>query len=751
MLRASCSGHELVLPRDTGSGLLKRYSVEAQAKGCAAVLVAHEEVLKNLVSRSGHSSEGVTLNDYSGSTFDTEGIRWLILDNLNNIYAYPHGKFYTTLVLNKITQDNPTPTEAPFVYYEYYDHREWLLSQVENAVLIGVDIETERWAIDLPKMQAFCRARGVSDHGMHLTVMEGAKKNQPLTFIPMMDMVGYTLMLVNEQGRMHSVSFVIDVKSARDLADIRRINLSSPAKVMQNGGYDSTYFIRFACPLNNYLHDTFHMMHAWLAEMPRDLPYIGSIFMKNHMYWKDEVKTNRREYCAKDTYTTAWSYLFMQRAAPTWARENYRMEFKRLFPNMCCGLEGFLVDLKERDRLAIEYRDIRDEELTSLQNMVGQGFNPNSPKQVIKLFQALNEQKITATDKIAMRKLSDANPLNRILVDKIKAVRECGKKISTYINASLFCDRFLYEINSGGTDTARDASKASNLWVGSNVQNLDVKMRSMYIADPGYVLCASDGAQAESRTTGYISEDMMLIDAVENSPDFHSKNASLFFGIPFDELWDSELGKSLNKAIRDLSKRTNHGANYNMSAFMLLLTMGAKNVREAKRLLGLPIKMRLMQVCQFLLDSFDATYPDVRGKYYDELIVEATVTGMLKTPCDELPWVRKTFLVPSREKKDKSALNELVASKPQGLSALIIGKALFDFWYEWQIERNVVRLKCPVHDEIQYQIKENHPEHEAAGKALSELMSRSYTVRGRQLRIPCGLPNVGKRLSEVKD
>ena len=87
MLRASCSGHELVLPRDTGSGLLKRYSVEAQAKGCAAVLVAHEEVLKNLVSRSGHSSEGVTLNDYSGSTFDTEGIRWLILDNLNNIYA----------------------------------------------------------------------------------------------------------------------------------------------------------------------------------------------------------------------------------------------------------------------------------------------------------------------------------------------------------------------------------------------------------------------------------------------------------------------------------------------------------------------------------------------------------------------------------------------------------------------------------------------------------------------------------------
>ena len=272
----------------------------------------------------------------------------------------------------------------------------------------------------------------------------------------------------------------------------------------------------------------------------------------------------------------------------------------------------------------------------------------------------------------------------------------------------------------------------------------------MYLADDGYVLCSSDGAQAESRTTAYISEDFGLIDAVEHSPDFHSKNCSLFFGVPFDEIWDAETGKAKNKKLRDLSKRTNHGANYNMSQFMLMLTMGPKYVQEAKRLLGLPAKMRLLDVCEYLLNRFDDTYPSVRGKYYDEVIQEVLATGRLTIPCDEVPWTRLTFKRPSRDKKNKKDLNELVAHMPQGLSAKIIQRAWYKFWREWQILREVVRVKAPIHDEIVYQCKPDHPQFQAAGQALSEYMSAKYTVRGRTLVIPCDFPVIGKRLSEVK-
>jgi hypothetical protein len=43
------------------------------------------------------------------------------------------------------------------------------------------------------------------------------------------------------------------------------------------------------------------------------------------------------------------------------------------------------------------------------------------------------------------------------------------------------------------------------------------------------------------------------------------------------------------KDLRDLSKRTNHGANYNMGGSVMLDTMGPKRVAQAKLVLKLPI------------------------------------------------------------------------------------------------------------------------------------------------------------------
>ena len=87
---------------------------------------------------------------------------------------------------------------------------------------------------------------------------------------------------------------------------------------------------------------------------------------------------------------------------------------------------------------------------------------------------------------------------------------------------------------------------------------------------------------------------------------------------------------------------------------------------------------------------------------------------------------------------------------PQGLSAKIIQRAWYKFWREWQIIQNVVRVKAPIHDEIVYQCKPDHPQFTEAGQALSDYMSAKYTVRGRTLVIPCDFPVTGNRLNEVK-
>ena len=750
MLLPLLSNNEVFMVQKSDHTYISQYKMQAERKGCTNVIVSHTKVLQALVSRQGHDHTKATLSDYAGSVFHDSDINWLIIDKTKNIYGYEYGRYQTETWINKLTQEKRTPKESPFTYipWDSKDNMERLIELSEMSVLTGVDVETILFEPDPEKLAHIAKAHNTTTHGMW-TQVKGKNSKKLKDCIPIIDMVGYTFIIVNN-GKLESYSTAIPFDSSFNLEIIRRFNRSAAPKVMQNGGYDSTYFLRFNCPLHNYIYDTYTMMHSWLVEMPRDLGYIGSLFLHSFVYWKDEITEKRAEYCAKDTYVTAWAFLIMQKLAPTWARRNYVMNFKQVFPNMTCGADGFKVDTEERDRLAIEYKELADKELESLQKMVGGPFNPNSSPQVLKLFNAINFQKVEATDKIELRKLSDSHPLNRIMVDKIQTVREARKKISTYINATLFCDRLLYEVNSCGTDTGRDASKASNLWVGTQVQNLDNKMRSMYLADDGYVLCSSDGAQAESRTTAYISEDFGLIDAVEHSPDFHSKNCSLFFGVPFDEIWDVEAGKAKNKKLRDLSKRTNHGANYNMSQFMLMLTMGPKYVQEAKRLLGLPAKMRLLDVCEYLLNRFDDTYPSVRGKYYDEVIQEVLATGRLTIPCDEIPWTRLTFKRPSRDKKNKKDLNELVAHMPQGLSAKIIQRAWYKFWREWQILREVVRVKAPIHDEIVYQCKPDHPQFQAAGQALSEYMSAKYTVRGRTLVIPCDFPVIGKRLSEVK-
>lgn len=748
MLVAALAGHSIVYPRSSSSGLVNSYTMEAKKLGASAVVVAHVGLLHNLIARMGHSPARATLNDYRGSTFLVGDMKFLILDSLKNIYAYPYGKFLTKLWVNKLTQEVKTPTETPFNYVDFDGNEERLLELAEKSVIIGVDIETVKWNVDIAWWKSRCANNNVNDVGTW-TVSDAANQKKAKHFVPLIDMVGYTFIYPDSSGRLVSASTTIRFDDI-GVGWVRKFNNTKPPKAMQNGSYDSTYFVRFGCPLHNYLFDTFVMMHAWYSELPRDLGFIGSLFMKHHMYWKDEIDESRMEYCAKDTYTTAWAFLFMQRQAPTWARNNYKLKFKHIFLNLCCGLEGYRVDEVERDRLALHYRDMYDQELNELKEMVHPQFNPNSPQQVTKLLQAMVDFKVDGSDKISMRRCSAANPILSIIISKIAAVREASKKLSTYINADLFCGRLLYELNSSGTDTGRDASKASNLWVGTQAQNLDNKMRTMYVADPGYVLCASDGSQAESRTTGYIAQDLALIDSVENSPDFHSKNCSLFFGIPFEELWDTEKSKTLNKAMRDLAKRVNHGANYNMTEVMLLITMGVTNVRKAKELLGLPPRWSLVKTCAYLLDAFDKTYPKVRGSFQDEIIEEVNATHMLKIPCEELPWVRYTFKSPGRDKASKSDLNELVATKPQGLSALIIREGAFEFWMEWQIKRNVVRLKNLVHDEVQYQIPEDSPYIEEAGHSLSMSMSKEYTVHGRKLVIPCGDPLIGKRLSDVK-
>jgi hypothetical protein len=234
---------------------------------------------------------------------------------------------------------------------------------------------------------------------------------------------------------------------------------------------------------------------------------------------------------------------------------------------------------------------------------------------------------------------------------------------------------------------------------------------------------------------------------VSGTRDFHSVNASAFFGIPYEELFDDERGKTKNKPVRDTSKRTNHGANYNVGAFVLANTMGIKAVWEAKELLKLPFWDPL-DITEYLLVRFHMTYSGIKGMtevksrdvrkflnildnsasqeyklyapgtYYASIANSINVNNMLVSRAyhhdpalsyrDNLSraiphiekgdWTRYCFGDPVRNKLD---LNSYVAHPSQSLNAITLDKAFMRVFYEIALpEAEDVRLNAQIHDSI---------------------------------------------------
>jgi hypothetical protein len=253
--------------------------------------------------------------------------------------------------------------------------------------------------------------------------------------------------------------------------------------------------------------------------------------------------------------------------------------------------------------------------------------------------------------------------------------------------------------------------------------------------------------------------------------EYHSWNASAFFGVPYEQIYDEATGKKLNKKLRDLAKRTNHGANYNMGAFMMLSTMGPKMVAEAKRLLKL--WGSLTDVCEFLLGRYSATYPRVKGLWYSEIIKTIQMTKQLVSP---LGWTRVFFSTPS--KANKQALNAAVAHAPQNLSVGIVNREFYNLWRcqlyggyyasnphgkDWYLATpelyrvvdlvHAIRIKAQIHDSIFYQYRESRPD---VPELVNQLMTTAVNVKGadgitRQMIIPTDISAGKNRWSDLKD
>lgn len=663
------------------------FASKAKAANLDAAIVTDPELL-GLVMRAmptfkqgynkGGGAKKLTLNDYHGSFITLPGSRIgreqdldvLFLNPLSHLNTVPEAKFIFKRHISKITHPNKWFPQTEFTW-ELADasNIDNLYAQFRDAILMALDVETD--------------------------------EDSPLRTI---NCAGYCALFAD--GSTHTV--VIPIKSMWGVLWMRKFNELPAPKVLQGGLYDHCYYARYNSPVYNWLWDTQNLFHSWYSELPKRLDYIAAFCLRKVHFWKDDGKSgnlfDHYEYNGRDCWATLMACCALIMEMPDWAKRNYLEEFPVNFPALHTELDGLHINEFEFGASQAKVKAALIPHEQALAKWIGPNFNPGSSDQVKRLMRCLGGGDkngiVESSDEQHINALAAVHPLNEKILSEVLEVRGYRKLLSTYIVYDKFWNnRLYYKSNVAGTDTMRMAVTESSYWCGIpiNVMPRGPEVKSFISADPGWDgLCEGDFAQAEARCVGYISGCESLINLVESEYDYHAWNAQSFFGIPYNEIYDQQTGKTILKDIRDLSKRTNHGANYNMGAAVMLSTMGPKAVGKAKRVLKLPVGWTLLEVCGYLLRQYEKTYPEVKVDWQEWIKRTIALTHKLVSP---LGWTRYFFGNPMA---NKPALNAAVAHGPQNLNVNILNRAYYKIWRRsvYGDLRGIYRIKAQIHDSI---------------------------------------------------
>lgn len=697
-------------------------------KGITGVFTTNTHLLSKLLTTKGNPKSNPSLDNYAGSYFTYDGIDFVFIHPLKQLQTIPYMNMLMKRFISKLVHPE-TWMEVPSFHFDVITpaNFEEVYNDLSNAYAIACDIETLK-----ENLQIKC--------------------------------IGYTSIHISSSGRIETHSYVLPLLGCNlspedvlyNLALARRLNWETKApKIFQKGKYDCAYMARWNCPVYNYLWDTANLFHSYYSELPKDLAFLGSFFVHKAMYWKDLAETNDLHeyfrYNALDTWTTANVWIAQMLELPEWARSNYLQEFPLQFPCHMSEMIGIKRDIpvliKARTEVLTEIASTNE----SLSKMVGtypEIYNVNSAPQNKALRTILGCGDLKSSDEIHLKLIANRHPLNARIVQKILKLRKLRKSESTYLtvneNAKELNGRILYALNCDDTDTGRLASKEHHFWCGVNIQNITrgKSIKQTFVADEGFMFAEVDRSQAETGGTAYLSGDGNLIKAIDRAyageRDFHSHNASCFFGVPYESIYSDEHKKTLDKILRDLAKRVNHGANYLMGAQVLLDTMGEDNVWKAKSLLKLPVHWGLLDITKYLLEQFHATYPTLQSVYYPAVVHEVMSTRMLVGPTG---WTRYCFDNPQ---KDKRAKNAYVAHMGQSLNAKELNIAYMKVFYEIALSPkhgSNFKLCAQIHDSILFQFRLGH---EYLCELVRDCMEISTTIRGydgvtRVLKIPADI------------
>lgn len=705
----------------------------AKKAGAAAIVVCNPATLVNLTG-----DPKATLDKWRGTRFNYP-IPVIVLNSLAHFHTVNHGPWLLQKDLEKLRYVKIKPKPFAFTTLSSPSLFPQWLSIAKKALVLGVDIETNQYSMkknptSSKKVPCFGENYEIEDLGE--------------TFITCMS---FTALMPNLELKTCVLPLVegfddywkADSDYAKALEFMRAMLATDTPKCFHNGRYDSVYLIRYGAWPRNWAFDTIGLSHSWYSELPKSLDFLASWTLYDYRYWKDEADAQHKakdyasyyEYSAKDTWYMMRALVQLLLKGDDWMFTNYQAAFKLVYPSLYCAYEGFKINNETRKRMKAKAEETMATLLTELRVMTDDPkFNPGSPDQVSNFIYGVlgasrppRSKSKSASDKKSRVYVAAQHPLIALFTDKIDSYNKEKKAVSTYFSFLQYHGRLMYALDPFGTETGRFASKSSEFWCGTQIQNQPGYAKYMYEPDPGYIGVEMDYSKAEAVCTATLSGCVTLIASLaDKSVDFYKRLGNLFFQMDIADVTDDFRNKVL--------KKIQHGTNYMMGADTFIDNCSVSILNFAAGFLNIVLtskpkasnEMTLKQFAQKLLDSYHIPFPEV-SQWWEAIRLEVATTNKLVSPTGH---VRYFFGDPI---KNHGVFRSAVAHQPQNLSVSCLNGGFWKLYCYMKKEPGVVRLKTQIHDSVKFQIlieraREIIPE-------IRELVVARQMVKGRLMTI----------------
>jgi len=347
---------------------------------------------------------------------------------------------------------------------------------------------------------------------------------------------------------------------------------------------------------------------------------------------------------------------------------------------------GVLIDAQQLSEQSTELQKRMQALEKEIFALAGQDFNLNSPKQLqeilfTKLGLPIIEKTPTgqpSTSEPTLQELALHFPLPSLILE----YRSLSKLKSTYT------DKLPEQIQpkTGRVHTSYQQAITATGRLSStdpNLQNIPIrsqegrKIRTAFIAPPGYKIIAADYSQIELRIMAHLSQDKGLLQAFTHNEDIHVSTASAVFGVSVEEVSSEQ---------RRRAKAVNFGLMYGMSAFGLAKQLGVDR-KEAET----------------MVEQYFACFPSVKA-FMEKTRLEASELGYVETVMG-----RRLYLPDLKSKNmglKRAAERAAINAPMQGTNADIIKLAMIQL-DKWILDNHLdLKMIMQVHDELVFEVKD---------------------------------------------